>query len=172
MAKSNTAVDSRDLDNLIEQLTCDEVIKCQKARRSLVEIGKPAVPSLIKALSSPKLWVRWEAAKALSQIADPAATDSLIKLLEDKQFDMRWMAAEGLINIGYKALIPVLEALLDHPDSTWLQEGTHHILGDLARGKYKPVLKPIITALESFQPSIDAPIAIRQALSVIRSSDF
>ncbi len=172
MAKSNAVVDTKNVENLIEQLTCDEVIKCQKARYSLVTIGKPAVPSLIKALASPKLWVRWEAAKALSQIADPEATGALIKLLEDKQFDMRWIAAEGLINIGYKALISVLEALLDHPDSTWLQEGAHHILSDLARGKYKPVLKPIITALESFQPSIEGPIAIRKALSIIRSSDF
>jgi len=79
--------------------------------------------------------VRWEAAKALSQIANPASIQALLEALSDKTFEVRWMAAEGLIRIGRKAVIPLLEALVEHSDSYWLREGIHHVLHDMNRGR-------------------------------------
>ncbi len=54
------------IESLIKELTCEDVIRCQKARRALVDIGHEAVPSLIKALESRHEWVRWEAARELA----------------------------------------------------------------------------------------------------------
>ena len=162
-------MDKEDITSLVDDLTCDDIIKCQKARRSLVDMGHAAVPSLIEALGSKKNWVRWEAAKALSQIGDPAATDALIKALEDKEFDLRWLAAEGLINIGKPAMIPLLRCLLENANSLWLREGAHHILHDMDRGEWNEDLKPVIAALESFEPSVEVPIAAKKSLDTLTS---
>ena len=64
---------TKNVDSLITDLVCDDVILCQKARRQLVVMGHKAVPSLVEALGNKKYWVRWEAAKALAQIGDPTA---------------------------------------------------------------------------------------------------
>ena len=67
------------IDSLVEDFTCDDVIKCQTARRKLVNIGNQAIPHLFEALSDKRHWVRWEAAKALGQIGDKVATEALVK---------------------------------------------------------------------------------------------
>ena len=48
--------DNDELSVLVADLTCDDVTKCQKARRELVKVGKTAVPTLIKALKNKKTW--------------------------------------------------------------------------------------------------------------------
>jgi HEAT repeat protein len=162
-------MEKRDIASLMDDLTCDDIIRCQKARRSLVTMGHTAVPSLIEALGSSKNWIRWEAAKALSQIGDPTATDVLIKTLEDKNFDLRWLAAEGLIAIGKKSVVPLLRALIGNPKSLWLREGAHHVLHDMDRGDWDEELKPVMDALESFEPSVEIPMAAKQALDALTS---
>ncbi len=159
----------QEIESLINELTCDNIIRCQKARRSLVTLGYKAVPSLIKALDSKKEWVRWEAAKALSQIGDPAATGPLVKALGDKEFDVRWLAAEGLIAIGKPAVVPLLRALIDNPRSTWLREGAHHILHDMYRADWDVILKPVMAALEDFEPSSVIPLVSEKALDEIEA---
>jgi HEAT repeat protein len=135
-----------------------------RARKSLVAIGGQAVKPLVKALASKREWVRWEAAKTLGQIGDPAAVQALIKALEDKMFDVRWLAAEGLIAIGSEALTPLLQALMDYPDSFWLREGVHHVLHDVDKGNLTEILQPVIAALEGFEPSVESPLATEIAL--------
>lgn len=157
----------KDIASLIEELSCDNIIRCQKARRTLVAMGNESVPALIEVLGSNQNWVRWEAAKALSQIGDPAATDSLIKTLEDKNFDLRWLAAEGLITIGKKAIVPLLKALISNPKSVWLYEGAHHILHDMDRGDWEEILKPVINALEDVEPSLEVPLVAKRVLDAI-----
>jgi HEAT repeat protein len=157
-------MEPRKIDSLIADLVCDDVITCQKARRQLVVMGHEAVPFLVKELGNKKFWVRWEAAKALAQIGDPAATAELIKALEDKEFDVRWLAAEGLINIGRKAVAPLLEVLINRPKSTWLRQGAHHVLHDMERGELDKVLRPVMAALEDVEPYVGVPVAARKAL--------
>jgi HEAT repeat protein len=138
-----------------------------RARKSLVAIGGQAVKPLVKALASKKEWVRWEATKTLGQIGDPAAVQALIEALEDKMFDVRWLAAEGLIAIGREALTPLLQALMDHPDSLWLREGVHHVLHDVDKRDLTEILKPMILALEGFEPSVEVPLAVEAALEAL-----
>jgi ABC-type molybdenum transport system ATPase subunit/photorepair protein PhrA len=138
-----------------------------RARKSLVAIGGQAVKPLVKALASKKEWVRWEAAKTLGQIGDPAAVQALVKALEDKMFDVRWLAAEGLISTGREALVPLLRALIENPDSLWLKEGVHHVLHDLDKGDLTELLQPVIIALEGFEPSVEAPLIAETALKTL-----
>jgi HEAT repeat protein len=156
---------SQEIPSLITELTCDDFITCQKARRSLVKIGHEAVPHLVQALGSRKEWVRWEAAKALGQIGDPSATEALIRALVDSQFDVRWLAAEGLIVIGRPSLVPLLKALIENPKSLELREGVHHVLHDMYRGELDSILKPVMAALEGPEPSTELPVAATKALA-------
>ena len=144
------------IEALINDLTCDDVLKCQKARRELVAMGSPAVGPLVEALSSRKYWVRWESAKALGQIGDAAAAKALVEALEDEEFDIQWLGAEGLINIGRDALVPLLEALADHGDkSLFLRRGAHHVLHDMNRGAADEILQPVMRAVDDAAPAAE-----------------
>jgi hypothetical protein len=112
-------------------------------------------------------WVRWEAAKALSQIGNPVSIQALLKALSDKRFEVRWLAAEGLIRIGHKAIVPLLETLVKHSDSYWLREGIHHVLHDISKGKFGKILRPVLVALEGTEPSLEVPLAARTALDAL-----
>jgi HEAT repeat protein len=155
---------------LIADLNSRDGLVRVKARKALVAIGHRSVKPLVKALASKKQWVRWEAAKTLSQIGDPAATQALIKALEDKNFDVRWLAAEGLDSIGQEAIVPLLQALEKHPDSSWLREGTHHVLHNLEGGHLNRTLNPVLLALEGFEPSVEAPLAAAKALNALTNN--
>jgi HEAT repeat protein len=164
-------MDKQTIEKLIAKLNSDDIIECQKARRSLVKLEREAVPYLVEALGSKKHWVHWEAAKALSQIGDPAATKPLVEALKDREFDVRWLAAEGLIDIGKKAVVPLLRALIDDPKSVWLREGAHHVLHDMYRGSWDAVLRPVMTALEDVEPSVEVPFASKEALDTLTSQN-
>jgi HEAT repeat protein len=157
------------IDSLVAEFTCDDVIKCQIARRTLVDMGNIAVAPLVKELSNKKHWVRWEAAKALGQIGDKAAAEALVKALEDNEFDVRWLAAEALINIGQDSLEPLLKALTDHGDkSLFLRQGAHHVLHDMNRGGLDRVLKPVMSAVEDIAPSVEVLQIAKKALDSLK----
>lgn len=157
------------IEELLADFTCDDVIKCQQARRTMVAMGSQAVAPLVKELSNKKVWVRWEAAKALGQIGDAAAARALVKALEDKEFDVHWLAAEALINIGRGAVAPLLEALADHGDkSLWLRQGAHHVFHDMKRGDLDGILRPVMVAVDPAAPAIEVLRAARNALEALK----
>jgi len=163
----NKKVGLETIKSLVAELGSQDGQVRVRARKSLVAIGGQAVKSLVKALASKKEWVRWEAAKTLGQIGDPAAVRALVKALEDKMFDVRWLSAEGLISTGREALVPLLRALTENPDSLWLKEGVHHVLHDVVKGDLTELLQPVIIALEGFEPSLEAPLAAETALKTL-----
>ena len=160
--------DSATLSALVADLGSGDGLVRVRARRCLVAIGSRAVGSLIEALANPKEAVRWEAAKALGQIHDPAAAQALVGALRDEMFDVRWLAAEGLSAIGCKALVPLLQALSKHPDSVWLRGGAHHVLRNLAAKCLEDVWKPVLSALENVEPLVEVPFAARTALDKLK----
>jgi HEAT repeat protein len=111
--------------------------------------------------------VRWEAAKALSQIGNQKAIKALLEALTDEKFEVRWLAAEGLIRIGRRAIVPLLEALVNQSDSYWLREGIHHVLHDMNTGKITEVLRPVLVALEGSEPTLEVPQAAQAALDAL-----
>jgi len=155
------------IPRLIGDLDCADVETCQKARLRLVSMGKPAVGPLIEALKSRKLWVRWEAAKALGQIADPTSTEALVQALRDRKFAVRWLAAEALIAIGRDGLKPLLGGLIEDADAPWLRQGAHHILRTLAQKGLRKTVQPLLVALDGVEPAMEVPLAARKVLDAL-----
>ncbi len=170
-AVSGSRVAKATIKSLIADLASQDGIVRVKARRQLVAYKKRSVASLIRLLSNENDWVRWEAAKALSQIGNPASIKALIEALEDNMFDVRWLAAEGLIRIGRRAVVPLLETLVKNSDLQWLREGIHHVLHDMNKGKIDQLLRPVIVALEGPEPSLEVPLVARAALDALTKKD-
>jgi HEAT repeat protein len=153
---------------LIADLRSKDGMLRQRSRQSLVAIGKPAVISLVKLLKDRNDQVRWEAAKALGEIGDRRAAPALILALEDEEFDVRWLAAEGLIALGGDGLSPLLEALVECPQSVWLRDGAHHVLHDLAKTGLRKQVASLLKALGGVEPETEVPPAARKLLNTLR----
>jgi HEAT repeat protein len=173
MARSN-GVPPATIDSLIAELGSPDGFVRQRARITLIHMGEPAVPSLIKAFENRQKFTHWEAAKALSQIGDLRSVQALVQALEDNEFGVRWLAAEGLIAVGYCSLTPLLQALMDRPESVRLREGAHHVLHDLVSQDLlgpmpREQVKPILAALNDVEPAVAVPIAAHQALKALKN---
>jgi HEAT repeat protein len=152
------------LDPFMEALHSKDGEERRKARLSLVNLGSEAVDPLMEMLQDPDHEVRWEAAKALGEIADPRSAPALVETLEDSGFDLRWLAAEGLIALGKAGLEPLLQTLLKKSDSVYLREGAHHVLYDLAHKGFRDQLAPVLAALDGVDPEIEIHEPARKAL--------
>jgi HEAT repeat protein len=139
------------------------------AREALEAIGSPAVPALIRSLGSFDPATRWEAAKALSDIADPSAVQPLLAALEDEDGSVRWLAAEGLSRIGYPALAPLLHALIDHSGSAWLRDGARHVLRGNLNDELASILGPVLVALTGPGPEISVMAPASRAIRLLES---
>jgi HEAT repeat protein len=159
----------QDIPSHLAALRSQDGIEREHARQALVFSGKKAVDPLIELLTDSNHQTRWEAAKALSEIADPKAASALVCSLEDSEFGVRWLAAVGLIAIGKDALVPLLKALFKHADSVWLREGAHHVLHDLSKKGYMDLVAPVLAALEGTYPEIEVPGPTQTALRKLGS---
>jgi HEAT repeat protein len=156
------------LGSLIAALASRDPTTRQHARHTLVRCGEKAVNSLIKALRAPEKQVRWEAAKALVDIASPKAAPVLVATLRDEEGGIRWLAAEALIALGPYGLEPLLQGLVDHPGSPFMRAGAHHILHELVPGPLSELVLPVLAALEGPAPECRAPVAAHAALETLR----
>jgi hypothetical protein len=154
---------------LITRLADKDGLVRQTARLALEEIGRPAAPYLCKLLHDKREHVRWEAVKALLEIADPSSALVLVKALEDRVFDIRWLAAEALIKLGSDALVPALKAILLTSEPDWLWDGVRHVVHDLAKGDLEEVLGQLLAAFEDIDYRMRVPIEARKALSKLGS---
>jgi HEAT repeat protein len=160
--------DAGTLSSLIVALGSHDSVERKKARESLVDVGRPAVPFLTQALTDSSPHLRWEAAKTLAEIADPMAAPALVDALEDEESAVRWLAAKGLIAMGEAGLEPLLQALIQHSDSIWLREGAHHVLHTLVREDLALQAAPVLEALEDIEPVVEAPVAAYHALQALK----
>jgi HEAT repeat protein len=156
-----------DIDSLVAALASPDRATRLTARETLVGLGHPAVNPLIALLDDRHDHVRWEAAKSLADIADPAAAPALVKTLEDREAGVRWLAAEGLIRTRRACLQPLLHALTERPDSVWLRDGARHVLHGLAKMGLAEGMAPVLTALEGIEPAATVPGEARRALDTL-----
>ena len=156
------------VESWISELASNDGLVRQKAREHLVQMGHRVTAKLVELLKSRDDTLRWEAAKALEEIADPAAAEPLVNALKDEEYDVRWLAAEGLIAMGHMALPPLLEALIEDPESVALREGSHHVLRDVYKASLRSLLSPLIKALESADAEEKAPVAAYDVLRALK----
>lgn len=158
------------INRLIAGLADSNGLARLRARHSLVSIGASAVPALTEALSDRNWRVRWESAKALTEIADPSAVDALVAAMEDDRPGVRWIASEGVIALGSRGLVPLLRALIRRSGSAWFRLGAHHVLRALDRRGMARQVDPVLQALNSAEPSVEVPLAALEALDRIREN--
>lgn len=145
------------IHGLVTDLAADTAAERQVARQALVDIGERAVPALTRELQSWQAHVRWEAAKALSEIGDRRAVPALLRALEDSDASVRWMAARGLIAVGRPALIPLLEALEQSADSIRMREGARRVLYTMVQEGTAEEAAPVLDVLEDIEAPTEAP---------------
>jgi hypothetical protein len=162
------SADPDDLASHLADLRNRDGVRREFAREAIVSLGRQAVDPLTKLLADPNHQIRWEAAKALSEIADPKSASALVSSLEDREFDIRWLSAIGLIAIGKDSLVPLLEALARRSESVWLREGAHHVFHDLSKKGFMDLAAPILTALEGTEPGIEVQGPAKAALAKLR----
>jgi len=139
------------IGSLIDMLASEDGPTRQKARKSLVALGKPAVSPLNSTLKNSRAdHVRWEAAKALGAIGDTRAIPQLVKALEDKDPDVAWLAAEALRKFKKVAWPPLLRMLIKSgSDSGSLRQVAHHVFRNQKEVGFNELLVTLTKALES-----------------------
>jgi HEAT repeat protein len=157
------------IDALIKQLSDKDGRVREKARLALVAMEKEATVPLTGLLTAENQQTRWEAAKALVAITDPAAIPALIAALEDRVFDVRWLAGEALVAIGPESIPLLLKALQERTKESFLIEGARHVIKYILRDnsralELKELLKPVVDALEGPVPRVETPGAAQTAL--------
>ena len=157
------------IDELISALLDPEVGKRKNAREALIRIGKPAVAALCEALGDARQHARWEAAKALAEIADPAAAPHLIVALDDDDVEVRWLAGEAMIALARGGLEPLLAQLTKQTHSEPFYEAAHHVVRELATGELASPLTRVLAAFRHLEPQVEVPVAAQKALEALRS---
>lgn len=153
-------------EQLVALLASKDSVERTKAREALVQLGAAVVAPLVDALGDRQQHVRWEAAKALTAIADPSSAKSLVEALQDEDSDVRWVASEALIALEGAALKPLLTSLCDTQDSDELYKAAHHVLHDLAKKpKFAAVAQLVLDALAQPEPAVAVPGAVQKALT-------
>ena len=104
--------DQARIDAQIENLNSTSHDVREAAITALVEIGKPAVESLLSALESTNKEVQISAAKSLGRIGDARAIQPLIELLtESFDVDLMFEAAMALSSLDEKEACDELKKL-------------------------------------------------------------
>jgi len=106
----------KDIEDAIKKLESNSLVESDDARMELIEIGRKAVPYLIKSLDNSKPEVRFVICEILGHIKDPSAVDTLIKHLTDNGEYGKSVAsasAKALGMIGDEKSIPELVKILD-----------------------------------------------------------
>ena len=146
---------------LIGALTSGERRLASAAEGSLQKLGRLAVPALVRVMHEESGQPRWHAARVLTHLGDPRATEALIGALEDSNYGTRWLAAEGLVAIGQPVVRPLFEMLAQQEKvSAWLKQGAYHVLNKVKLGSddahYRDVARDIHSASAGVIPSIAA----------------
>jgi HEAT repeat protein len=122
------SINNPSIADLINDLGNDDYLTRQRARLLLVKRENESVPSLLKALKSQDVHVRLESVQTLGEIRDPETAPALTEMLMDEDIGVRWAGMESLIHMGRDSIRPLLEKFVKKFSSSWMREGTLHIL--------------------------------------------
>jgi HEAT repeat protein len=129
------------IKSLIRQLSDTEKENRQAAIVHLAEIGLPAVPHLVKALTSTNPITRGSAAAALGEMAGlDTAPRPLIEMLHDNDAQNRRIAAWALGEIKDAAAAALLREELANPEAG-VREKAARALGWIADAAAAPLLR-------------------------------
>jgi hypothetical protein len=168
---SRQKLTGRNLGSLMVVLASKDGATRQRARKTLVALGKPAVSPLTQALQNSEVdHVRWEAVKTLGAIGDSRAIPSLVKALEDSDPDVAWLAAEALRKFKKAAWPALLRVLIKRgADSALLRQGAHHVLRNQREVGFNDLLATLRKALESGSVPVSTTVAAYDILKRMKA---
>ncbi len=127
-----------DVKKCLAELEDKDIKVRDVARLQLATIGQAAVPDLVQQLKTDKESCRREAANLLGEIQDKSAVYDLVEALMDESIGVEWAASEALIKYGPGAIVPLLEGITRHFDSTRFRQRAFHVLHELDKAHYLP----------------------------------
>ncbi len=156
------------LQSLLGTMASDKGMERKRAREILVLMGEKAEPQVRALLDEANKKVRWEAAKTLAAMVEPASLPAFLTLLGDHASDLRWIAADGLINLGPRSVVPLLESLLTATPVKGQGEMAARVFRELSSNNevLAEILAPVLDALKEPDPAILSP-RVSRALSDI-----
>jgi HEAT repeat protein len=158
-----------DITKHLVDLEDDDIKVRDVARWQLASIGQAALPDLIHQLKTDKESCRREAAKILGEIQDESALEPLVEALLDDSIGVEWAASEALIKYGPGAIIPLLEGITHHFDSTRFRQRAFHVLHELDKIHYlQPKVKAVMEALRGMGIFTGAAWAAERAIEDLR----
>jgi HEAT repeat protein len=139
------------------------------ARLQLAMLGQEAVPQLVHQLKTDKEPCRREAAKILGEIQEESATNDLVEALLDESIGVEWAASEALIKYGPGAILPLLEGVTRHFDSTRFRQRAFHVLHELDKTHYlSPKVKEVMNLLRGVGMFTGAAWAAERAIEYLK----
>lgn len=157
---------------LIEEFAEGHNGRSRQAYVKVVEIGKPAIPHLSKALEDRRKNVRWLSVEALGAIGGEEVLSPLLIALQDKDKDVRRYAASFLGRWGHSnenVISALRKALYDpNPEVVWHAMGSLDRLGDASYKRANQLVDSLCAHLED--PNEDQRLNAATALGMIGSS--
>ncbi|MFH1228377.1 MAG: HEAT repeat domain-containing protein [Planctomycetota bacterium] len=132
---------------LLESLTGNDPMATEEARRELLEIGRPTVPFLLKALETAKPDLRYMVVEIISDLRDERAINYLVKLLADSDeytASIASVSARALGRMGSNIAIPHLMKSITSTDVELRYESIK-ALGLLRAKEALPLIKLAIS---------------------------
>jgi HEAT repeat protein len=158
-----------DVKKHLAELDDDDIKVRDTARLHLAMMGREAIPQLVHQLKTDKEPCRREAAKILGEIQDESAANDLVDALLDESIGVEWAASEALIKYGPSAIIPLLEGITRHFDSTRFRQRAFHVLHELDRIHYlHPKVKEVMDSLRGLGIFTGAAWAAERAIEYLK----
>ena len=128
--KEDDSNPENDIDKFVEMFASGSLDVRLQLTKKLVELGKVAIPALIRGLSN-KIWsVRQDSANALAEIGDKSAIEHLKITLLDPETGVRYESARALAKIGGDEEKEMLKNIAMNTDD----EDFRHFLFDCIAG--------------------------------------
>jgi HEAT repeat protein len=145
----------------------NHVTPADEAERTIISMGKGAVPALIKASADENLEVRKRVTRILGEIKDPRAVQCLLLALDDKDRNVRMLAADSLGQIGKPSTEGLLGVLKNKEKPIETRADAAWALGKIGDPS---AVEPLIVVLD--EGDADVRLQASRALGRITSKDF
>ncbi|HDL18323.1 MAG TPA: HEAT repeat domain-containing protein [Bacteroidetes bacterium] len=177
--KSKINIEKENIRSLFFDLGGENGLNRQEARKVFVSRGTDAVDYLAEAIiianHNEKLanfgvspgHLKWEALKALVEIANPSSTPLFLDAMKDEDNSIRWLAAEGFSALQNDGLKYLLDALIKSPDSLFLRRGAHHVLSTFIQLRKIPGMRELLNELKNPVEDERIPLSAKKVLEAI-----
>lgn len=155
---------------LVEVLTLHEETLASQVPLALHQLGRGAIPALLKGAHSPDPWVRWHVFRILEELHAVRGESALVEGLADSDHAVAWMAARALASPSRQTIAAILRLLMRAPCTPWLCETAAYVLRRQRYAPLKAILAPVLHSLHSGEYRITVPQTAARALAYLETA--